>query len=40
MSFFVLLPYEITLLSNPTISVSATMFVLLPYEITLLSNHQ
>ena len=34
----VLLPYEITLLSNVVISMQIKMLVLLPYEITLLSN--
>ena len=34
----VLLPYEITLLSNAIFVFSLSRFVLLPYEITLLSN--
>ena len=34
----VLLPYEITLLSNFTAKGERAVFVLLPYEITLLSN--
>ena len=34
----VLLPYRITLLSNPFISPIALFIVLLPYRITLLSN--
>ena len=34
----VLLPYEITLLSNPRGMTAVAMSVLLPYEITLLSN--
>ena len=35
----VLLPYEITLLSNCSCCLSNFLFVLLPYEITLLSNY-
>ena len=35
---FVLLPYEITLFSNPYNSVVLNKAVLLPYEITLFSN--
>ena len=35
----VLLPYEITLLSNSNDMDFGDEFVLLPYEITLLSNH-
>ena len=35
---FVLLPYEITLLSNRRIENGDYLIVLLPYEITLLSN--
>ena len=38
MLFFVLLPYEITLLSNTTLREWGQASVLLPYEITLLSN--
>ena len=34
----VLLPYEITLLSNAILVIIALFVVLLPYEITLLSN--
>ena len=34
----VLLPYEITLLSNLTLDLLSFLCVLLPYEITLLSN--
>ena len=37
-SFNVLLPYEITLLSNPGLAYDDSSVVLLPYEITLLSN--
>ena len=35
---YVLLPYEITLLSNKRNLNAVTAAVLLPYEITLLSN--
>ena len=35
----VLIPYEITLLSNTQITNLITTFVLIPYEITLLSNN-
>ena len=38
--FFVLLPYEITLLSNCVGLAKKQLLVLLPYEITLLSNEQ
>ena len=35
----VLLPYEITLFSNGTLSLYPCVAVLLPYEITLFSNY-
>ena len=38
MGFGVLLPYEITLLSNDIVHSVSLSDVLLPYEITLLSN--
>ena len=34
----VLLPYEITLFSNPVSGLLQEQYVLLPYEITLFSN--
>ena len=34
----VLLPYEITLFSNSSVSRNKSLLVLLPYEITLFSN--
>ena len=36
---FVLLPYKITLLSNPDLTHKLASSVLLPYKITLLSNN-